>query len=860
MNIQSNQANHVLSLQEAMKDASLSTNRIQAALQYAEAGFHLIPVHSIDQTTSQLKCTCGNSECNHQGKHPATSNGLKDATTDIIQITKWWTQNSSYNIGIVPGMSGFVVIDVDPKNNGDNSLDKLIEQYGEMGFDTAPRVRTGSGGHHYWFTDNGNIFTNARGLLPIGIDVRGSSGYVVAAPSVHMSGNTYQWENIDNLQALKHKSEPLNQIILNLIKAIPVNPIKNNNLEFADILEGNRNNALTSLAGKYFSENLNREKVLALCLSDNKKRCSPALPEHEVMKIVDSIERAHNKSQEPKEWGNPLPIKKSSLLPVSSFEVDKFLPNPLRVFVKDCSYRTQTPPDLIATALVAGFSSLLGAEYRMHPKERDDWAEVPNLWNMIIAPPGSLKSNCLGEALKPIKYLAAIARKNFEAVKKDFENAKISYEMTKKSLEKALQATFDRKVKVSDSTESQNLETEIKNYERQLAELEIPNQKFEKRYITSDATIEKLQELLENNTGGILVERDELISLLMSFEMSGREADRGFYLAGWNGSGNYQVDRIGRGSPYIPHLCLSLVGGTQPEKIQDYIYKNTSALANDGLIQRFQLMVYPDFTKREYVDEYPDIEAKNAIYNIAKTITNNNFLNDSRSKTSEFDEKLLLHFSFEKLAQARFKGWLIDLERQIEEEEEPILKEHWSKYRGLIPSLALIFHVITIALTGQTKNNPVTLDSLNMAINWQPYLESHARRVYGMGLNITEKATEALAKKIRQKMFDNCFSARDVYRKNIRGIGRNTDLAEAACEELEKACWVRAVQIPPAKGQKGTTAYYINPNIQKISKAASNQVANVDSQLITTTLAIADHSPFEKHYVQNDEAVEEWQF
>ena len=284
-----------------------------------------------------------------------------------------------------------------------------------------------------------------------------------------------------------------------------------------------------------FSENLNREKVLALCLSDNKKRCSPALPEHEVMKIVDSIERAHNKSQEPKEWGNPLPIKKSSLLPVSSFEVDKFLPNPLRVFVKDCSYRTQTPPDLIATALVAGFSSLLGAEYRMHPKERDDWAEVPNLWNMIIAPPGSLKSNCLGEALKPIKYLAAIARKNFEAVKKDFENAKISYEMTKKSLEKALQATFDRKVKVSDSTESQNLETEIKNYERQLAELEIPNQKFEKRYITSDATIEKLQELLENNTGGILVERDELISLLMSFEMSGREADRGFYLAGWNG-------------------------------------------------------------------------------------------------------------------------------------------------------------------------------------------------------------------------------------------------------------------------------------------------------------------------------------
>ena len=183
-----------------------------------------------------------------------------------------------------------------------------------------------------------------------------------------------------------------------------------------------------------------------------------------------------------------------------------------------------------------------------------------------------------------------------------------------------------------------------------------------------------------------------------------------------------------------------------------------------------------------------------------------------------------------------------------------------SKYRGLIPSLALIFHVITIALTGQTKNNPVTLDSLNMAINWQSYLESHARRIYGMGLNIREKAVESLAKKIQQKMFDNYFSARDVYRKNIRDIGKNTDLAEEACEELEKACWLRSVRIPTAKGQKGTTAYYINPNIQKISKAGSNQVANVDSHLIMTTLGATDHSAFEKHNVKNDESVEEWEF
>jgi hypothetical protein len=558
------------------------------------------------------------------------------------------------------------------------------------------------------------------------------------------------------------------------------------------------------------------------------------------------------------EWPEPLPIPESELLPVLAFDCDKLLPPILRGFVKDCAHRTQTPPDLIAAPLIAMFSALLGANYRMRPKQYDDWAEVPNLWSMIIAPPGSLKSHCLTEALKPIKSLATKARQAFKEDSKAYEEALQSYEMEKKALEKALKAAFDKKVQNNRPEECQNLEEQIQTCKTQLSELKKPDEPFEKRYLTSDSTIEMLQELLKHNTGGLIVERDELISLLTSFEMPGRESDRGFYLAGWNGGGDYQVDRIVRGSPYVPHLCLSLVGTTQPEKIQAYIAKNTTSLANDGLIQRFQLTVYPDSLKRKYVDQRSDQEAKNTVYKIAQTIASSEFLSDhkqtlgfdsTKKDTPNNNNPLIIPFHFGPSAQELFKKWLEKLEKQIDDEEESILKEHWSKYRGLIPSLALIFHVIEIAATGRVYS-PVTLEALQMAIAWHPYLESHARRIYGMSLNLGESAIRSLANQILAGKFEDGFSARDVYRKNSKGIGTDIDLAESACEKLVKLEWLREVYTPSSKGQKPKTEYFINPKLNneslKIAKKAVDSVDTLKIRPTMSTLSTTHQGAFEK--------------
>ena len=194
-----------------------------AALQYAEAGLHIFPVHSVivASETAEFKCTCGNLGCKSPGKHPSVIGGFKEATTDLDKINNWWGcggTHRDHNIGIVPGLSDLVVIDIDPKNAGDRGLDKLIAKYGQMGFDTAPRVCTGGGGNHFYFQAYPNDpLSNASGALPGGIDVRGCSGYVVAPPSLHISGKPYVWENI-NVSELMANVKSLDPEFLKLIK------------------------------------------------------------------------------------------------------------------------------------------------------------------------------------------------------------------------------------------------------------------------------------------------------------------------------------------------------------------------------------------------------------------------------------------------------------------------------------------------------------------------------------------------------------------------------------------------------------------------------------------------------------------
>jgi hypothetical protein len=145
---------------------------------------------------------------------------------------------------------------------------------------------------------------------------------------------------------------------------------------------------------------------------------------------------------------------------------------------------------------------------------------------------------------------------------------------------------------------------------------EVPEEPILRRYKTEDATVEKISELLLENPRGILVHRDELSGWLRNLEKQGREGDRSFYLEAWNGTGSFDVDRIGRGSLHVPALCLSILGSIQPGPLSTYVYRATQGeKGDDGLLQRFQLLVWPDPPASwRNVDRWPDTEAKNRAY------------------------------------------------------------------------------------------------------------------------------------------------------------------------------------------------------------------------------------------------------
>ena len=119
---------------------------LDAALSYAARGWRVFPCHSIRGG----RCSCSNSinvRCAavppSPGKHPRTAHGCKDATTDAQQIRDWWTSWPDAHVAIATGAeSGLVVLDVDPRHGGDDSLAELETKHGKA--DTVEAL-TGSG-------------------------------------------------------------------------------------------------------------------------------------------------------------------------------------------------------------------------------------------------------------------------------------------------------------------------------------------------------------------------------------------------------------------------------------------------------------------------------------------------------------------------------------------------------------------------------------------------------------------------------------------------------------------------------------------------------------------------------------------
>jgi putative DNA primase/helicase len=693
-----------------------------------------------------------------------------------------------------------MVVDVDPRSGGQESLEALFATHGRFP-DTAEQI-TGGDGRHFVFRDPG--IAVPKSLAP-GIDLKVEGGYIVVAPSIHASGKAYQWDGLDGAKTLLKPADPPSWL-LKLISDVRngLRPKSKAAPASEKIAQGKRNDHLASLAGTMRARGMSREAIEAALLEDNRLRCDPPLPEPEVRRVAASIASyshshidgiRHTVGVE--DWPKPEPIH-GELPPVVPFSED-LLPVSFRSLVRDITERMQVPMDYPAVALVVCLAGAVNRRATIQPKAHDTgWLVVPNLWGGIVAPPGFLKSPVIQAISRPLIKTEEFWRNEFQA---ELDN----YQLAKEEADLRCSAWKDQ---FKQASKKKDGKVPIRP-DNTIAKPVL------KRLVINDATFEALHQTMSENPAGILVIRDELTGWWSMLDRAGREGERAFCLQAWNGDTGHTIDRIERGTIHVEACCMSMLGGIQPGRLRSYL---ADALkdgpSNDGLIQRFQLLVWPatepDWT---YVDREPD---RTSEVTTARVFGN----------LLALDADGPMRFRFSPDAQELFIEWLTRLEARVRGEElHPALVSHLSKYRSLMPSLGLLFELADWTATGPMgiEGGPtdpeglVSLEHAKQAVAWCDYLESHARRIYSCITSPQIRAAQVLAEKLKKRHIapDGLFSCRQVYLKGWSGLD-TPELARMAVEVLLDAGWVREVDSESGPlGGRPSARYQVNPRVWK---------------------------------------------
>lgn len=761
-----------VSLSRFHSDRNLLSSQMETALILSAKGWLVFPVH---YPINETLCSCGHSNCKSAGKHPMTRRGLKDASNDRNQILRWWQKEPMANTGLVTGRaSGLLVIDIDPRHGGYESLQKLEDQYGKL--PETLTVQTGGNGKHFYFQYPVGDYKNKAGLLP-GIDIRAEGGYVVAPSSTHASMKTYEWED---------QSTPIAALpawFLNLL-AQPKPTSQQPTSSSQPFQEGSRHQSIVSLGGFLKSKGLEHSQVLESLTQLNKSLCNPPLEAEEIQTISKSLE---NYSETP--WSEPVDIPESPKAPCLH---PSLLPSGIRPWCTDIADRMQVPLEYVAGPAIIMLASLIGRKIAVSPNTHDDWHVTPNLWGMVVAPPGSMKSPSISAVLKP---LYKITRRAQEVYKQEKARLKEDEEIAKSEVA-ALKEGLKSAVKQGTPAELQDVKTQLA---QKLKELESCKSLTEKRYLTNDPTIEKLVTIMQENPQGVLLYRDEISGWLAGMSKPGKEGDREFFLESWNGDTPYSMDRVGRGSTYVDGLCLSVLGGLQPGKFDDYIASIAKGgRSDDGLLQRFQILLYPDRKKSwKPCHKSPDAEAYMQVEKIVEVI--DNMPNPEKDSFGEV-QSLILKFSDD--AQVLFDDWRENLESRLcKGSLHPMMESHLSKYRSLMPSLAAIFSLIQSINETGTIDFTISAEAAKLSVDWCRILEQHANKAFGDHLSPELDSARHFVAKLNAgkiKDFDRC---RDIYRRGWKGLKTAEEL-EKALEVLERHNIARTQTLTPATGGK----------------------------------------------------------
>lgn len=275
---------------------------------------------------------------------------------------------------------------------------------------------------------------------------------------------------------------------------------------------------------------------------------------------------------------------------------------------------------------------------------------------------------------------------------------------------------------------------------------------------------------------------------------------------------------------------------------------------DDGLIQRFQLAVWPDAPKVwRNVDRWPSTEAKNVAYGVFTRMS------ELLSATIDADrdddlQRGIPYLRFTGEAQDMFDEWRMGLEHQLRAGDlHPAVEAHLAKYRSLIPSLALLIHL------ADAHVGPVGAEPLRKALAWAVYLEAHVHRIYGSAIKGEAASARALLARIRGSNVGDGFDARSVYRHHWTGLADREDV-EGAVSLLIDLGYLREVYVE-TNGRAGVV-YRVNPSVlpaeneEYLSEPSARSDKSHDAAASVTSVTSPDVGP-EDDAVSGEE-VAEW--
>ena len=435
------------------------------------------------------------------------------------------------------------------------------------------------------------------------------------------------------------------------------------------------------------------------------------------------------------------------------------LPKVIADYATDQSTLIGVDPAVIGMSAICAAASCIDDRIKIQPKRNDPtWTESARLWVAIIGDPSTKKSPGISKAMKPLFKIDQRWRT---------ETAKALYEWQKDC--DAVQKGDD-----------------------------LPDRPIEKRLIVNDITVEKLGDILsKSEPRGILSYQDELTGWLTSMDAykNGAGKDRAAWLEAFNG-GPKAIDRIGRGSTFVDNWSTCVLGGIQPQVVQNYAH-NTN---HDGMIQRF-LLVFADPAKLDK-DISPNLTTLDAYRDSLEQLAG--LMPSSKPVTLSEPAQLIREALNEKLHNAT-----VSLPNKF-------LTAAMGKWQGIYARLLLVFHCLEMAeeFTHPT-NQPVSGKTAQQVADlmWRVLLP-HAVRFYH-DLDPAEENARNIASLLLARNWERFTVKRDLdrYMKATRKM-KPWEL-EQTLGRLEAFSWI---QPDPGKiNEKGKpSAYLVNPKVHTL--------------------------------------------